>query len=255
MLTDLPDRAMSASAFRHDAGAIVPEHAHPLGQLTIVTAGTMTLYCESGWWLAPPGRGVWVPPNSMHSARHTESSVHIRILLGADVALRLPNQCQTIPVSNLLRELALEAVRLSVVLEEENAILVANLIGYEASKPMSGPVLFVPQGRDPRLVRVINRLMSEPGEDTTFEELADLAASSPRTLARLFLSETGMTFGRWREHLRIVLAVDRLVRGQNITRVALDLGYGSPSSFTTMFVRILGKPPGRYLKGIREGFS
>jgi len=51
------------------------------------------------------------------------------------------------------------------------------------------------------------------------------------------------------------LAVDRLVRGQNITRVALDLGYGSPSSFTTMFVRILGKPPGRYLKGIREGFS
>lgn len=255
MLTNPPDRAMSASLFRHAAGAIVVEHAHPLGQLTVVTAGTMTLYCESGWWLAPPGRGIWVPPDSLHSARHAESSVHIRILLGPDMALGLPAQCQTISVSNLLRELALEAVQLSAAPEEENAILVARLIGYEASKPMSGPVLFVPQGRDPRLVRVINRLRLEPGEEATLDDLADLAASSPRTLARLFLSETGMTFGRWREHLRIVSAVDRLVRGQTITQTALELGYGSPSSFTTMFTRILGMPPARYLKEMREGSS
>lgn len=137
MMTNPPDRAMSASLFRHDAGAIVAEHAHPLGQLTVVTAGTMTLYCESGWWLAPPGRGIWVPPDSMHSARHAESSVHIRILLGPAMALGLPNQCQTIPVSNLLRELALEAVRLSAAQEEENATLVAKLIGREAAKPRS----------------------------------------------------------------------------------------------------------------------
>lgn len=129
------------------------------------------------------------------------------------------------------------------------------MIGYEASKPTHGPVLFVPQGRDPRLVRVIDRLKSEPGDDATLEELADLAASSPRTLARLFLSETGMTFGRWREHLRIVSAVDRLVRGQSITQTALELGYLSPNSFTTMFTRILGMPPARYLKDMREGSS
>jgi hypothetical protein len=190
MSPDLPDRAISAALLRHDAGATVAEHTHPLGQLTVVTGGTMTLYCESGWWLAPPGRGVWVPPDSVHSARHAESSVHIRLLLRPDMAAGLPNQCQTIPVSNLLRELALEAVRLSAAPpEEENAILVAKLIGYEASKPIRGPLLFVPQGRDPRLVRVINRLTSNPGDDATLEELAALAACSPRTLARLFLSE------------------------------------------------------------------
>ena len=247
---------MSASLFRHDAGAAVAEHAHPLGQLTVVTAGTMTLFSESGWWLAPPGRGVWVPPDVAHSARHAESSVHIRILLDPDMAAALPNQCQTIAVSNLLRELALEAIRLSAAADqEENATLVARMIGYEASKPTYGPVLFVPQGRDPRLVRVIDRLKSEPGDDATLEDLADLAASSPRTLARLFLSETGMTFGRWREHLRIVSAVDRLVRGQSITQTALELGYRSPNSFTTMFTRILGMPPARYLKEMREGSS
>lgn len=98
-------------------------------------------------------------------------------------------------------------------------------------------------------------MTSEPGEAATLDDLADLAASSTRTLARLFLSETGMTFGRWREHLRIVSAVDRLVRGQSITQTALDLGYGSPSSFTTMFTRILGMPPARYLKEMREGSS
>ena len=197
-----------------------------------------------------------MPPDIAHSACHAESSVHIRILLGPDMSTGLPNQCQTILVSNLLRELALEAVRLSAAqVEEENAALVAKLIGYEASKPTSGPVLFVPRGRDPRLVRVIDRLTSEPGDDAALEDLADLAASSPRTLARLFLSETGMTFGRWREHLRIVFAVDRLVRGQSITQTALELGYRSPSSFTTMFTRILGVPPARYLKEMQEESS
>jgi len=112
-------------------------------------------------------------------------------------------------------------------------------------------VLFVPYGHGPRLRRAIEFLVAHPGNTISFPELAAQAGASTRALARLFVTETGMSFGRWREHLRIVAAVDRLTHGRSITQTALELGYQSPSAFTTMFTRLLGMPPGRLLKTLR----
>lgn len=36
---------------------------------------------------------------------------------------------------------------------------------------------------------------------------------SERSLARLMVAETGMTFGRWRQQLRIIVALQRLFAG------------------------------------------
>jgi AraC-like DNA-binding protein len=38
-----------------------------------------------------------------------------------------------------------------------------------------------------------------------------------------------------------------LAAGEPITRIALDLGYESPSAFTAMFKRVLGAPPSQYI--------
>lgn len=61
-----------------------------------------------------------------------------------------------------------------------------------------------------------------------------------------------MTFRRWREHMRLVTSIDKLARGETITATALELGYASASSFTTLFTRVLGVPPRRYMSLIRE---
>jgi AraC-like DNA-binding protein len=42
-------------------------------------------------------------------------------------------------------------------------------------------------------------------------------------------------------------AFPRLVAGEPITTVALDLGYDNPAAFTAMFKRVLGASPRRYL--------
>ena len=39
---------------------------------------------------------------------------------------------------------------------------------------------------------------------------------SGKTLARLFLSETGMTFGRWRQQARLVASLPRLASGDAV---------------------------------------
>jgi AraC-like DNA-binding protein len=110
------------------------------------------------------------------------------------------------------------------------------------------PILFLPAGQDRRLRRVTEHLRAHPDSEATLEDLAQWAGSSCRTIARLFLAETGMNFARWRDHLRIILAMDMLVRGCSITQAALDLGYQSQSGFTTMFTRIMGMPPGRFAR-------
>jgi transcriptional regulator GlxA family with amidase domain len=60
-----------------------------------------------------------------------------------------------------------------------------------------------------------------PGSDWTLTRLAAHANTSARTPARLFIEETGMPFGRWREHLRVVMGVDMLARGGTITAKAI----------------------------------
>ena len=55
-----------------------------------------------------------------------------------------------------------------------------------------------------------------------------------------------MTLGRWRQRSRLVEALRRLAAGQAVTRVALDVGYCSPSAFIVAFRREMGTTPRRY---------
>ena len=75
----------------------------------------------------------------------------------------------------------------------------------------------------------------------------------PRTLARLVKNETGMTFGRWRQQLHIVIALQRLSAGARVQQVAEELGYESVTAFITMFKKALGKPPARYFADRQNG--
>jgi AraC-like DNA-binding protein len=63
----------------------------------------------------------------------------------------------------------------------------------------------------------------------------------------LISRETGMSFGRWRQQLGVMLAVQWLAGGASIQQVAADLGYESVPSFVTMFRKTLGTSPGRYM--------
>jgi AraC-like DNA-binding protein len=75
---------------------------------------------------------------------------------------------------------------------------------------------------------------------------------SERTLFRMILKDTGMSFGRWRQQFHIMLALERLAEGDSVQAVAFDLGYESASAFITMFKKALGQPPGKYLASRRN---
>ena len=95
---------------------------------------------------------------------------------------------------------------------------------------------------------VCEALLRKPGRRETLEEWGDIAGASSRTLARLFASETGMRFVDWRQQARLAEALVQLAAGKDVASVARALGYGSPSAFTVMFRKALGKAPRDYFE-------
>ncbi|MFY0539349.1 helix-turn-helix transcriptional regulator [Nannocystis pusilla] len=89
------------------------------------------------------------------------------------------------------------------------------------------------------------RAARRPRRRAPLAQLGRAAGASARTLARLFLAETGASFGQWRTHLRLRAALGHLAAGTPVAVVAEQVGYAGASAFVAAFRRHLGVAPGR----------
>jgi AraC-like DNA-binding protein len=223
-------------------------HAHPRGQLIYADRGVMRVICRRDIWVVPPSQAVWVPPGIKHEV-YFPGDVSLRnLFVDPSATAGLPAACTVIRVSPLLRELILKAVAIGDdCLPQSPGFRLMQVILDELRQAEPTP-LHLPMARDERLLRVLEALLENPGDSRSLGDWADLAGASPRTLARLFVRETGLTFGAWRKRLLLQAAVDRLGRGDQVTRIAFDLGYQSLSAFIEMFRQSLGASPGQYAR-------
>lgn len=242
---DVP-RPIAAMAKDFPDGSRVAPHRHRRAQLVFAAQGVMEVWTPSGSWVVPPNRAAWMPAETEHAIRSRGSVAMRTLYVRADIAQGLPPHCCVIAVSPLLRELILRAVELPLLYDEagpEGRIMALILDEIRALPALP---LHLPWPSDARLKRLCAAIQEDPASERTLEEWALGVGASSRTLARLFRKETGMSFGAWRQQVRLVDALGRLATGQKVTAVALDLGYQSPSAFTSMFRRALGRAPTRY---------
>jgi AraC-like DNA-binding protein len=223
----------------------VPMHIHSKGQLVLALRGGVTCEVPDGLWMVPPHCGVWVPGGMPHSNRVTANGRICFLYVDAGAAA-LPETCCTLSITPLLRELIQRLAELAHVYDAHGPTgrLVAVLL--DELMQMKIEQLHLPISSDPKLRLIANALTLDPADRRTAAEWGAQVAMSERTLTRLILRETGMTFGRWRQQLHIIIALQRLSEGALVQRVAEDLGYESVSAFITMFKKALGKPPARY---------
>ena len=222
-------------------------HAHERAQLVFAAHGVMMVTTPQGSWAVPPQRAVWIPRGVAHDIGMAGAVAMRTLYVAGRVAGRFPRCVRVIAVSPLLRELILRACALPVLYDEQGPAgrTMALILDEVAALP---PLpLDLPMPVDPRLARVCLSLRADPGSARTLRGWAQEAGASSRTLARLFLKETGLTFAQWRQQARLFAAVARIAAGHSITHIALELGYDSPSAFSAMFRRCLGTPPSRYL--------
>ena len=108
--------------------------------------------------------------------------------------------------------------------------------------------LQLPNLSDPRARRVSAILLADPSDRRPLAHLAKLAGASRRTLERIFQEDVGMTFGKWRQQLRLMQAMRLLAEGAKVTHAALESGYSTPSAFIYMFRKTLGTTPTSYFR-------
>lgn len=219
-------------------------HVHEDHQLAWAAIGVLTVLTEGTTWVLPPSRALWIPAGVPHetaaSGRATMRSVYVPPAM-SPVTWDAPT---VVAASPLLAEVIgyLSAERTATQREHAEALL------SDLLTPLPVTTLNVPfpDPADPVAGPVARKLEGNPADQKTLAEWGRAVGASERTLARAFVTTTGLTFGRWRTLLRLQTALPLLANGEVVSRIAARVGYGTPSAFIAAFRRETGVTPAAY---------
>jgi AraC-like DNA-binding protein len=147
----------------------------------------------------------------------------------------------------LLRELIVELSERPGI-DDGDALLARLLLAELPRMPVQQ--LYLPIPPEPRLRQIADALAANPADRTRLGAWASRAGLSESSLSRLVIKETGLSFGRWRQQLHLIVAIRELSKGATVQQVSAELGYESVAAFITMFKKALGKPPAKYLASV-----
>ena len=103
---------------------------------------------------------------------------------------------------------------------------------------------------DKQMSAAINSMHDDPARRWTLQDLAVRAGMSRTTFAVKFSEVVGLSPMEYLTRWRMMLAGDRLRNSSDsISAIALSLGYGSESAFSTAFKRVMGCSPRQYSRG------
>ena len=235
-------------ANEYPAGHEHPAHRHRRAQFLYAEYGTMLVDTDDGRWVVPAHEGLWIPAEVRHGMRMLTPvgtrSVYFRQQLGE----RLPQTCEVLGVSPLLRQLLIAAADLPAAYGAETRAarimsLIVDEVGAAPVRPLS-----VPMPRGARLAERCQQFVAKPAAEETIGDWCRRLHVSRRSFTRLFRRETGLSFAHWQRRALVQAAMARLLAGERVTDVALGLGYSSSSAFTTMFTSLVGRPPSQFLR-------
>jgi AraC-like DNA-binding protein len=229
-------------------GHRIPLHFHDRAQLVFAARGVMTVSTDDSAWVVPTHRAVWIPTRMVHTVAMSGSVAMRTLYFSPSLTKALPGECCVVNVPALLKELILHACACGSLRHRPN--WQRHLIDVILDQLRSAQVapLQLPLPQDPRALRVANVLLQDPSDGTPLAQISRRSGASRRTIERLFLAATRMTFGRWRQQLRLMHAMRLLGDGAKVTHAAIEAGYSTPSAFIAAFRKTLGTTPTRYFR-------
>ncbi|MGH3096432.1 MAG: AraC family transcriptional regulator [Streptosporangiales bacterium] len=235
--------AILVKTFGMAPGDAFEQHTHDEHQLAWAASGVLTAAAVGGTWLLPPTRALWIPAGIPHrvaaSGRTRMRALYLR-----------PDRCsidwpapQPVTAGPLLAELigyladgVLDAPRRA----RAEAVVVDLL------EPVTHATIKAPRPIDARAAAVADALTLDPSNPATLEQWGHQVGASARTLARAFLHDTGLPFGRWRAAVRLRAALTYLAAGEPVSAAGRRVGYTTPSAFVAAFRRETGLTPATY---------
>jgi AraC-like DNA-binding protein len=218
--------------------------------LLCASSGSLRLEAQSRAWLLPPARAALIEAGQPIRVSVPQSVTTASVLFDTGFTPAPPALLTVFDLSPLARALVTECGSwgygdqpLSAYAETLFAALAA-VTWRLAERP--SPVV-VPVGRTRELRRALRLTEERLGEEVRFEDLADEVGLAPRSLARRFSEETGMTWRAALRRMRVLRAIEELAAGDTpVTKIAFMVGYTSLSAFNAAFQELTGRTPTEY---------
>jgi AraC-like DNA-binding protein len=128
-------------------------------------------------------------------------------------------------------------------------ILVA-MLRRSVGRRSDGAVLAT--SRSLALVAKVKELLATTGELLSLSQIAKAIGASPAYLTDLFHRIEGMPIYRYQTRLRLARALGQLPHAEDITQLALELGFSSHSHFSSTFRSTFGITPSNYRQTARS---
>ncbi|EPK7358087.1 AraC family transcriptional regulator [Kluyvera ascorbata] len=251
----LPGHHIIGLDSEHLNGGSVPWHKHIYAQLLYPAEGVVRVWAGSSVWMVHASCALWLPPLMPHKFVATGDVLLKTVLVNEAQSKIVGSTCFMTGISPLLRELLIAINQLThqtdaIYRERKTRFSALETLILQEIKSGGKISLELPWPADVRLQSLCEELMSHPGYLPTLSNLADKISVSNRTLMRIFVKETGLTFRHWSQQMHVILAVSLLKEGSSVAKIARHLGYASAESFGNMFKRRTGYSPGKYSASI-----
>jgi AraC-like DNA-binding protein len=223
--------------------------------LLCASAGALRLEAAGQAWLLPPARAALIEAGRPIQVSIPQPVTTASVLFDVGFAPPPPAPLTVFDLNPLARALVQECGEwgesdepLPAYAETLFGALVA--VAWRLAERPSPAV--VPAGRSPELRRALRLTQERLDGDVQFEEVAAAVGLAPRSLARRFEAETGLTWRAVLRRMRILRAIEELAAGDaSVTKIAFSVGYTSLSAFNAAFRELTGRTPTEYRDSFR----
>lgn len=224
-----------------------PDHSHQWSQLAYAISGVLTVHTEDRSLVISPDQAVWLPSGARHRVGSLLGAEYRSLWIADNTSAGLPNSASIFGVSPLLRALIMESIAIEGQNDPGYAGRVTDLLldQLRRAKPLPSTL---PWPSSKPLTLVCEALYSDPSDARGPEQWGRQLGISPRTLARRFETELGMSLRSWRRRVRLFRSIELLGGGLGVTQIAMELGYSSTSSFVYAFRTEMGCSPQTFLR-------
>lgn len=230
-------------------------HVHNKAQLIYAEGGVIHVFTEEQHWYLPGRFYMWIPAGVSH--RISSNSSHITLFnFYFDVEenngefYQKPN---IYLVNDLLREMILFTRSWSGPVTEMEPYKMAmmraiKLILPELDASSTPFMLKHPYPKNESLLAIAKYIRENIGTPYTIDQIARIFGLSTRTLSRLFKRDLGFGYVRFVRALRMSSAMELMAQDKyTVMEIAELVGFSSLSSFSNIFLKVVGIRPTEYM--------
>lgn len=222
-------------------------HSHEKGQLVFIKAGVATVQFADSSCFVYSNQMIWIPSGVFHNVTLCNDVEFRAVYFDQKYFPQLPKYLASFHASALLVEI-IESMCIS----PFNTNWMVGVAYHLQSIVIQEIQTFLNLPAWPKLpndsrIRKYLQQYYEKGEMVPrLNVLVSQCGASERTVHRLFVQSVGMSYQRWRQQVRLKLALDLLSTGKQITEIAHYLEFSTTSAFISFFKSYQNITPKKY---------